>query len=159
MTNLYEIAPILSGFALAGLLACLINIRGAMTAGMGTACAVMAVLLFLSLSELNSDRLWSDFFQKLGMPFVTLILVGFFYFCVMKNKEFVEDGLMPDVWYRFSYFIVICTALNVIFMVKYFEKYESVWNSFLLLGNTLLFAFIVIEWIVCTFYRTDGFRV
>jgi hypothetical protein len=28
-----------------------------------------------------------------------------------------------------------------------------------LLGNTLLFTFIVIEWIVCTFYRTDGFRV
>ena len=93
------------------------------------------------------------------MPFVTLILVGFFYFCVMKNKEFVEDGLMPDVWYTFSYYIVICTALNVIFMVNYFKRYESVWNSMLLLGNTLLFAFIVIEWIVCTFYRTDGFRV
>jgi hypothetical protein len=159
MTELYKIAPILSGFALAGLVACAYNIRGAMMAGMGTACAVIAILFFFSLSELNTDRLWSDFFQKSGMPLITLLLVGFYYFCVIKNREFVEDGLMPDVWYTFSYYIVAFTALNVIFMVKYFEKYESLWNSMLLLGNTLLFTFVVIEWIVCTFYRTDGFRV
>jgi hypothetical protein len=159
MTELYKIAPILSGFALAGLLACAYNIRGAMIAGMGTACLVIAILFFLSLSDLNSDRLWSEFFMKSGMPFITLLLVGFYYYCVMKNREFVEDGLMPDVWYTFSHFIVWCTVFNVIFMVKYFENYDSVWNSMLLLGNTLLFAFIVIIWIVCTFYRTDGFRV
>jgi hypothetical protein len=159
MTYLYQIAPILSGFALAGLLACLINIREAMTAGMGTAYIVIAVLFFLSLSNLNSDRLWADFLTKSGMPFITFLLVSVFYFFVIKNKTFVEDGLMPDVWYTFSYFIVIFTALNVMFMVKYFENYESVWNSMLLLGNTLLFTFIVIEWIVSTFYRTDGFRV
>ena len=159
MTYLYQIAPILSGFALAGLLACLINIREAMTAGMGTACIVIAVLFFLSLSNLNSDRLWIEFLNKSGMPFITFLLVCIFYFFVMKNKTFVEDGLMSDVWYTFSYFIVIFTALNIMFMVKYFENYESVWNSMLLLGNTLLFTFIVIEWIVSTFYRTDGFRV
>ena len=159
MTYLYQIAPILSGFALAGLLACLINIREAMTAGMGTACIVIAVLFFLSLSNLNSDRLWGEFLNKSGMVFITFLLVSVFYFFVIKNKTFVEDGLMPDVWYTFSYFIVWFTAFNVIFMVKYFENYESVWNSMLLLGNTLLFTFIVIEWIVSTFYRTDGFRV
>ena len=159
MTYLYQIAPILSGFALAGLLACLINIREAMTAGMGTACIVIAVLFFLSLSKLNSDRLWAEFLNKSGMPFITFLLVCIFYFFVIKNKTFVEDGLMPDVWYTFSYFIVIFTALNIMFMVKYFENYESLWNSMLLLGNTLLFTFIVIEWIVSTFYRTDGFRV
>ena len=97
--------------------------------------------------------------NKSGMAFITFLLVSVFYFFVIKNKTFVEDGLMPDVWYTFSYFIVICTALNIMFMVKYFENYESVWNSMLLLGNTLLFTFIVIEWIVSTFYRTDGFRV
>jgi hypothetical protein len=159
MTYLYQITPILSGFALAGLLACLMNIREAMTAGMGTACIVIAVLFFLSLSNLNSDRLWAEFLNKSGMPFITFLLVSVFYFFVIKNKTFVEDGLMPDVWYTFSYFIVIFTALNIMFMVKYFENYESVWNSLLLLGNTLLFTFIVIEWIVSTFYRTDGFRV
>jgi len=159
MTYLYQITPILSGFALAGLLACLMNIREAMTAGMGTACIVIAVLFFLSLSNLNSDRLLAEFLNKSGMPFITFLLVSVFYFFVIKNKTFVEDGLMPDVWYTFSYFIVICTAFNVMFMVKYFENYESVWNSMLLLGNTLMFTFIVIEWIVSTFYRTDGFRV
>ena len=83
MTYLYKIAPILSGFALAGLLACAINIRLAMTAGMGTACFVIAVLFFFSLSDLNSDRLWSEFFMKSGMPFITFLLVSFYYFCLI----------------------------------------------------------------------------
>jgi membrane protein YdbS with pleckstrin-like domain len=77
----------------------------------------------------------------------------------MKNREFVEDGLMPDVWYTFSYFVVICTGVNVLSMVRYFEHRESFWNSMAMLSNTLLFAFIVIEWIICKFYRTDGFTV
>jgi hypothetical protein len=41
--------------------------------------------------------------------------------------------------------------------IEYYEKHDSFWNSMSLLGNTLLFAFVVIEWIICSFYRTDGF--
>jgi hypothetical protein len=159
MTNLSKVAPILSGFAIAGLAGCLINIREAMPYGMGVAWLVIMGIFFLSLSELNSESLWLDFITKSGMSFVTVVLIGFYYFCVMKNREYVQDGLMPDVWYTFSYFVVFCTAANVVFMVNYFDNYEPNWNSLLLLGNTLLFAFIVIEWIICTFYRTDGFRV
>ena len=159
MTYLTESAPIVSGFALAGLMGCMMNIRTAIVAGMGLAWLMIVVLFFLSLSVLNSEMLFTDFVMKSGMSFITMILVGFYYFCVTKNKTFVEDGLMPDVWYTFSYFVVLCTAFNVFTMVKYFEKYEPFWNSMALLGNTLLFAFIVIEWIICTFYRTDGFRV
>ena len=159
MTYLTQTAPFISGFALAGLAGCLLNIRTAMVGGMGVAWLMIVVLFFLSLSVLNSERLLADFLMKSGMSFVTMILVGFYYFCVLKNKTFVEDGLMPDVWYKFSFFVVIFTGFNVCTMVKYFENYESFWNTILLLGNTLLFAFIVIEWIICTFYRTDGFRV
>ena len=159
MTYLSDAAPIISGFALAGLVGCMMNIRTAIVAGMGITWIMIVILFFLSLSVLNPEMLWVDFFMKSGMSLVTVILIGFYYFCVIKNKTFVEDGLMPYSWYTFSYFIVIFTGVNVCAMVKYFEKYESFWNSILLFGNTLLFAFIVIEWIICTFYRTDGFRV
>ena len=110
MTDLYKIATILSGFALAGLVGCIINIRKAMVVGMGVAWFIIMVLFFLSLSELNSATIVSDFVMKSGMSFVTVVLLGFYLFCVMKNREFVEDGLMPDVWYKFSYFVVICTG-------------------------------------------------
>ena len=159
MTDLYEIATILSGFALAGLVGCIMNIRKAMVVGMGVAWLIIMVLFFLSLSQLNSATIVSDFVMKSGMSFVTVVLVGFYLFCVMKNREFVEDGLMPDAWYTFSYFVVICTGVNVLSMVRYFENRESFWNSMMMLSNTLLFAFIVVEWIICTFYRTDGFTV
>uniref|UniRef100_A0A6C0HYM1 Uncharacterized protein n=1 Tax=viral metagenome TaxID=1070528 RepID=A0A6C0HYM1_9ZZZZ len=162
MTYLSDSAPIISGFALAGLAGCMMDIRTAIVGGMGLTWFMIVILFFLSLSVLNSENskmLFVDFCMKSGMSLITLILVGFYYFCVTKNKSFVEDGLMPESWYTFSYFVVITTGFTVYFMVKYFEKYDSIWNSMSLLGNTLLFAFIVIEWIICTFYRTDGFRV
>ena len=158
MTKLYEIVSIVGGIALAGLLVCLINIRKAMVVGIGVAWLAINVFFFLSLTDLNTDLSIADFIIKSGTSLTTLILVGFYLFCVIKNRNFVEDGLMPDVWYLFSYFVVICTGVNIISLVKYFEKHDSFWNTIALLGNTLLFAFIVIEWIICTFYRTDGFR-
>ena len=159
MTYLSDSAPIISGFALAGLAGCIMNIRTAIVAGMGLTWIMIMILFFLSLSVLNTEMLFIDFFMKSGMTFITWILVSFYYFCVTKNKTFVEDGLMPESWYTFSYYVVITTGLTVYAIVRYFEKYDSFWNSMSLLGNTLLFAFIVIEWIICTFYRTDGFRV
>jgi hypothetical protein len=90
---------------------------------------------------------------------MTLLLVSFYYFCVIKNKEYIEDGFMPDMWYLFSYFVVVCTGINIACMVKYVENNDSLWNTWALLGGTFLFAFVVIEWIICTYYRTDGFKV
>ena len=77
----------------------------------------------------------------------------------MKNKDYVIDGLMPDVWYTFSYYVVIFTGINIISLIQYFNQKIERWNTIAMLGNTFLFAFVFIEWIVCSFYRTDGFRV
>lgn len=157
MTNLFQVVSIVGGIALAGLLVCLINIRKAIMIGIGVAWLAINVFFFLSLSDLNSAFLFTDFLNKSLTTFLTLILVGFYLFCVVKNKIYIEDGMMPDLWYLFSYFVVICTGVNIVSMVKYYEKHDSFWNSMSMLGNTLLFAFIVIEWIICSFFRTDGF--
>lgn len=158
MTNLFQVVSIVGGIALAGLLVCLLNIRKAVIVGISVAWLALNIFFFLSLSELNSASLFSDFLNKSGTTFMTLLLVGFYLFCVVKNKDYIQDGLMPDLWYTFSYFVVICTGVNILSMIKYYEKQDSFWNSMSLLGNTLLFAFVVIEWIICSFYRTDGFR-
>jgi len=159
MTNLFQLLSIVGGIALAGLLVCLRNIRKAMVVGMGVAWVATILIFFFSLTELNTLTLFRDFLDKSSPSFITVLLVSFYFFCIMKNKEFVVDGLMPDLWYTFSYYIVACTGLNIVFLIKFFELKNTRWNSFAMLGNTLLFAFVVIEWIICTFYRTDGFRV
>ena len=160
MQDLFKIVSIIGGIALAGLLVCLLNIRKAMVVGMGVAWLAINVLFILSLTELKQDEsIVSTFLTKSGMSCMTLALVSFYYFCVVKNKEYIEDGLMPDLWYLFSYFVVVCTGVNIACMVKYFEKNDTVWNTGALLGGTFLFAFIVIEWIICTYYRTDGFQI
>jgi hypothetical protein len=159
MTNLFQVVSIVGGVALAGLLVCLMNIRKAIMVGMGAAWLALNIFFFLSLSELNSASLFSDFLNKSGTTFMSLLLVGFYLFCVVKNKDYIQDSLMPDLWYTFSYFIVICTGVNIVSIVKFYENQDSFWNSMALLGNTLLFAFVVIEWIICSFYRTDGFMV
>jgi hypothetical protein len=157
MTNLFQVVSIVGGIALAGLLVCLMNIRKAMMVGIGVSWLALNIFFFLSLSELNSASLFSDFLNKSGSIFITLFLVGFYLFCVVKNKDYIQDGLMPDMWYLFSYFVVVCTGINIVSIVKFYENHDSFWNSMSLLGNTLLFAFVVIEWIICSFYRTDGF--
>jgi hypothetical protein len=159
MTNLFQVVSIVGGISLAGLLVCLMNIRKAMMVGMGVAWLALNIFFFLSLSELNSSSLFSDFLNKSGTTLLSLVLVGFYLFCVVKNKDYIQDGLMPDIWYLFSYFVVVCTGINILSMIKYYEKRDSFWNSMSLLGNTLLFAFVVIEWIICSFYRTDGFEI
>jgi hypothetical protein len=159
MTNLFQLLSIVGGIALAGLLVCLRNIRKAMVVGMGVAWVATILIFFFSLTELNTLILFRDFLDKSSPSFITVLLVSFYFFCIMKNKEFVVDGLMPDLWYTFSYYIVVFTGLNIVALIRFFEKKESLWNSMAMLGNTLLFAFVVIEWIICTFYRTDGFRV
>jgi len=159
MTNLFQILSIVGGIALAGLLVCLSNIRKAMVVGMGVAWLATILIFFFSLTELNTLTLFRDFLDKSSPSFITVLLVSFYFFCIMKNKEFVVDGLMPDLWYTFSYYIVVFTGLNIVALIRFFEKKETLWNSMAMLGNTLLFAFVVIEWIICTFYRTDGFRV
>ena len=159
MTNLFQVVSIVGGIALAGLLVCLMNIRKAVMIGMCVAWLAINVFFFLSLSDLNSASLFTDFLNKSATTFLTLILVGFYLFCIVKNKNYIEDGMMPDLWYLFSYFVVICTGVNIVSMVKYYENHDSFWNSMSMLGNTLLFAFIVIEWIICSFFRTDGFMV
>ena len=157
MTNLFQVVSIVGGIALAGLLVCLMNIRKAIMVGIGAAWLALNIFFFLSLSELHYASLFSDFLNKSGSIFITLLLVGFYLFCVVKNKDYIQDGLMPDSWYLFSYFVVVCTGINIVSIVKFYENQDSFWNSMALLGNTLLFAFIVIEWIICSFYRTDGF--
>lgn len=137
--------------AFVGLYVCLLDIRRAIMLGMG----ITWIFLFLSFAaSLYSVKNFNEFLSSSASILVTLLLTMFYYACIVFNQTYISDNLMPAVWYSFSYYVVIFIGINVLCMINK----ETSWASSLsILGNTFLFAFVVIEWIICSFYKTDGF--
>ena len=137
--------------ALVGLYVCLLDIRKAIMLGIGIAC----IFLFLSFtSSLYSVKNFNEFLSSSVSILVTLLLTMFYFVCIVINETYISDNLMPSVWYSFSYYVVIFIGINVLCMIN---KSASWSTGISILGNTFLFAFVIIEWIICSFYKTDGF--
>lgn len=155
---------VLCGIALAGLVAPIMNIRTALFLGMAVAVLVVCAIFVISLStiyHLSGWELVKELFTKSGSV-VSLLLLLLFYtmFCVLKNKEYIEDGAMPDTWYLFSYFVVAVTALDIMAIVAYMkDQTSSIYNALSMLLTTILLGFVIIETIICSYYRTDGFEI
>jgi hypothetical protein len=115
--------------------------------------------LFLSFtSSLYSVKNFNEFLSKSAGILVTLLLTMLYFACIIFNQTAISDNLMPSVWYSFSYYVVIFIGVNVLCMINRVENsLDSPWTGLSILGNTFLFAFVIIEWIICSFYKTDGF--
>lgn len=155
---------IVGGIGLSGLLVALFNIRQALFLGVGVGWLSLCALLVLSLPSLrDTPTLWAfiaEVFTVLGNIVALLALVGFYLgYCVYINKDHIADGNMPDTWYLFSYFVVGAFALNLMAMVSYLKENSPSYKAISLLLTTLTMGFILIETIVCSYFRTDGFLV
>ena len=138
--------------ALVGLFVCLLDIRRAIMLGIG----ITWIFLFLSFaSSLYSVKNFKEFLSSSVGILVTLLLTMFYFLCIVTNQTYISDNLMPSVWYTFSYYVVIFIGINVLCMMN---KADTRSAGISILGNTFLFVFVVIEWIICSFYKTDGFR-
>jgi len=139
--------------SLAGIAICVMNIKKAILIG------VSWLLIFLTLSLasgiIDSPLEWLDRIHQIGL----LVMVAFFLFCIAKNLKYIQDGWMPDNWYNYSYFVLGFTGGSIISTLLYKETKEEGWLTLTYFLETILFVFIFIEFIICTFFRTDGFRV
>ena len=144
---------ILGSIALVGLFVCLLDIRRALMLGIG----ITWMCLFLSFaSSLYSVKNLNEFISSSASILVTLLLTLFYFACIVINQTYISDNLMPSVWYTFSYYVVIFIGINVLCMINK----SAPWSTGVsILGNTFLFIFVIIEWIICSFYKTDGFRI
>jgi len=155
---------VLGGIAMAGLAAPLINIRKALFLGMAIAVLVVCAIFVISLSMIQNLSGWAlvkELFSK-STSVVSLMALLLFYtfFCVFKNKEYIEDGAMPDTWYLFSYFVVAVTALDIIVIITYMKNQKlSMYNALSMFLTTVLLGFVIIETIICSYFRTDGFEL
>lgn len=153
----------MGGLAMAGLGVTLFNIGSAIFLGMAITWLILCGMLILSLSEMNTEQgiwnLMNHILLTSGNIIALLCLVGFYTGCVLQNREYISDYSMPDSWYLFSYFVVVVTGLNVLALVQYHKTKEENYNTLAILLSTILLGFVIIETIICSYFRTDGFTV
>jgi hypothetical protein len=153
---------VLGAVAISGLSVSLVNIQRAILLGMGIAFLVTCCIFIVSLSNLSHLNGW-DFIKDLifisGNIIVFILLLGFYIvYCLIKNNDYISSGDMPDSWYLFSYFVVGVTALNIVATIAYMKDITSgIYHALSMLLTTILLGFIIIETIICSYFRTDGF--
>jgi len=150
---------LMGGLAMSGVVVSLINIRTAILLGMSVLFLVISAMFIASLSLIQGGSLPLQLLEKSGSIFALLILIGFYTVCIFKNNDYISDNSMPDSWYLFSYFTVIVAGLNVISIIQYMKNQIPEYNTLSMLLSTILFGFIMIEAIISSYFRTDGFTL
>lgn len=155
---------VLGAIAISGLSVSLVNINKAIFLGMSVTFLVLCCIFIISLSNIQKLNGWSFIKEVIsisGNIILNLLLLGFYIiFCLFKNKDYISDGNMPDSWYLFSYFVVGATALNILAIIAYMKDVTSdVYHAISMLLTTILLGFIIIETIICSYFRTDGFSL
>jgi hypothetical protein len=156
---------ILGGITIAGLIVGFMNIRETIFLGMGICVLTLSALVVVSLSELRHTYTTLSFILELisvlGNVLILLGLIMFYtLYCLFRNKEYIRDGSMPDSWYTFSYFVIGVSGLNILSIIAYMKYNQSYgYKAMSMLLTTILLGFILIEYIICSYFRTDGFAM
>ena len=155
---------IVLGIGLAGLLVAMLNIRQAIFVGIGVGLFSLCAMFIFSLSTVKPVQgLWNILLSLLSGVgnVIALVCIMLFYtlYCLYGNKEYIRDGHMPDTWYLFSYFVVGTFALNLWTIAGQFKQQSSGYKASSWVLSTLLLGFVLIETIICSSFRTDGFTI
>lgn len=139
--------------SLAGIVAGLLDKKWALLVGVSW--TLLLLIFSMVAGIIHSPLIWIDRIHEVGL----YILLSFFLFCIVKNKQYIEDGWMPDNWYYYSRFVLIFAGVSILTTIKYKETSQEGWLTLTYFLETCLFVFVFIEYIICTFFRTDGFNV
>ena len=156
---------VFGGITMAGMGVAFMNIHEAIFLCMGIFIILLSTMIVLSLPQLkHTFTTWSfiaELFSGLGYILVLFGLMLFYILhCLFKNKEYITHGNMPDSWYKFSYYVVGVSALNILSIIAYLKnKTLDKYKALSILLTTILLGFILIETIICSYFRTDGFTI
>jgi hypothetical protein len=139
--------------SLAGIAAAFFDKKWALL--IGVSWALLFSISSMVAGIIHSPLNWIDRIHEIGL----YTLLGFFLFCIVKNKQYIENGWMPDQWNNYSIFVLIFAGASIFTTMKYKETAQEGWLTFTYFLETCLFVFVFMEYIICTFFRTDGFKV
>ena len=139
--------------SLAGIVICLMNIQKALLVGVAWLVLFSAGALVAGIMQ--SPLEWTTRIHQIGL----FSLLCFYLFCIIKNKQYIQDGWLPDNWYLYSYFILGFAGSSILTTMTYNKTNDPDWLAMTYLLETFMFVFVLIQYIICTFFRTDGFRI
>jgi hypothetical protein len=142
-----------STISLAGIIICVMNIQKAILVGVTWLVLFSGGALVAGIVQSPED--WTKRLHQIGL----LLLILFYLFCILKNKQYIQDGWMPDSWYLYSYFVLGFITASMLTTMKYNSTNDPDWLAMTYLLETCLLVFVLIQYIICTFFRTDGFRI
>jgi hypothetical protein len=92
--------------SLAGIVICFMNIQKALLVGVAWLILFSAGALVAGIVKSPLD--WTKRLHQIGL----FSLLCFYLFCIIKNKQYIQDGWLPDNWYLYSYFILILSCVK-----------------------------------------------
>jgi len=122
---------------------------------------IALILMFYinTVSNPTDISIWT-LFNKTSQLVATIVLLFFYiFFCIVQYKEYIIVNQMPSMWYLFSYLILGILMLQGYVLRQSLVAKESYWCAIAMVFNVFLFVSILFEYIIATYFRTDGFRV
>jgi hypothetical protein len=156
MQNIYAISLFIS---ISAFIVAMMNIRKAIFVGAWSMCISIFLIFCVYLYEMQAKAIQLKNILLNSLNSIVLLALSLFYigYCLLNNKSYIMDSSMPNAWYTFSYFTMAMIFINNVLL--YLSTQQDTFSSFLIIGNSLLFAFVVIETIICVSFRTDGFTL
>ena len=117
-------------------------------------------------------------FLMKGSPIVILMsLVGWYLTIYTKNSEYIVSKEMPDSWYTFSGLIGLVLVIQLVQLYHFmsglihkknwaentpeamrdmYKSYSGSEGVFMMILTVVMAWLVMIEYIIATYYRTDG---
>jgi hypothetical protein len=146
--------------AIAGIIVAYMNIRKAMLLGI-SATWLSLLLFFFYLTSYIQDKKYfvKELLKYNGFVTATLIVLAWYIHLVWKNEDYITENKMPDNWYLFSYFVLVALTGIISCIYFYLKQPSATLNVIAWILFFTLLGFVIIETIIGTYYRTDGFLV
>ena len=145
--------------SMAGIVGSLLGVKKGFLLGITVTWIGAFGLFVVMLSYMEKTQSFIRDLSKTGVMIATLLLFSFYIYLVWKNNDYIVDDKMPNSWYLFSYFVVITMMGILASLYTYMQTKNQLLNVLAAILCSVLFGFVVIEKIIGTYYRTDGFRM
>jgi len=146
--------------AMGGIIVAAMNVRKAMLLGMIATWFSLFMLFVFLLSQIKEKFYFvRELLKYNGLIMATLGILGWYILLLWKNDDYITEDKMPGSWYLFSYFILVSLSGIITSITMYLNNNNPLLQIFGWIIYFSLVGFIIIETIIGTYYRTDGFTV
>jgi hypothetical protein len=146
--------------AVGGIVVAYMSVRKAMLLGMVSTWLSLFMLFIFLLSQIKEKFYFvRELLKYNGLIMATLGILGWYILLLWKNDDYITNNKMPDNWYLFSYFILVALLGIITSIIMYLKNNNPLLQIFGWILYFSLVGFIIIETIIGTYYRTDGFTI